>query len=75
MTGIVQQANSVNTSYIVSFIKMFADPGKFHGFKLAVRRFWLEYIYSNMGRFARKQWEDWGIPHGSLFEIGVALDA
>jgi len=31
-------------------------------------------VYANMGRFARKSWEDWCIPHGSLFEIGVALD-
>ena len=75
MTSLVQQANSVNTSYIISFIKLFANPDKYHGCKLAMRRFFLEYVYGNMGRFARKHWEDWAIPHGSLFEIGVALDA
>jgi hypothetical protein len=70
---IVEQANTVNTSYIVSFIKLFAkSPGT--GMRGAARRFFLEYVYANMGRFARKSWEDWCIPHGSLFEIGVALD-
>ncbi|DBB02503.1 TPA: hypothetical protein ACH3X3_011495 [Trebouxia sp. C0006] len=70
---IVEQANTVNTSYIVSFIKLFAKtPGT--GVRVAARRFFLEYVYANMGRFARKSWEDWCIPHGSLFEIGVALD-
>ncbi|DBA74693.1 TPA: hypothetical protein ACH3X2_009358 [Trebouxia sp. C0005] len=70
---IVEQANTVNTSYIVSFIKLFAkSPGT--GMGGAARRFFLEYVYANMGRFARKSWEDWSIPHGSLFEIGVALD-
>lgn len=74
---IVQQANSVNTSYLVSFIKLFAKTpeGKgTKGMKGAARRFCLEYLYGNMGRFARKSWEDWCIPHGSLFEIGVALE-
>ena len=70
---IVQQANTVNTSYIVSFIKLFAKP-EATGMKGAARRFFLQYLYGNMGRFARKSWEDWCIPHGSLFEIGVALD-
>ncbi|KAL3139069.1 Potassium transporter [Trebouxia sp. C0010 RCD-2024] len=74
---IVQQANSVNTSYIVSFIKLFAKKAGgagVKGMKGAARRFCLEYLYGNMGRFARKSWEDWSIPHGSLLEIGVALD-
>ena len=74
---IVHQANSVNTSYIVSFIKLFAKKTQgtgVKGIKGAARRFCLEYLYGNMGRFARKSWEDWSIPHGSLLEIGVALD-
>ncbi|KAL3152408.1 hypothetical protein ABBQ32_001459 [Trebouxia sp. C0010 RCD-2024] len=74
---IVQQANSVNTSYLVSFIKLFAKTpeGKdMKGMKGSARRFCLEYLYGNMGRFARKSWEDWCIPHGSLFDIGVALE-
>ena len=70
---IVEQANTTNISYIVSFIKMFAKPG-LNGARGSFRRFCLEYLYSNMGRFARKSWESWGIPHGSLFEIGVAMD-
>ena len=70
---IVEQANMVKTSYIVSFIKLFAKT-QATGIMSAPRRFFLEYVYANMGRFARKSWEDWCIPHGSLFEIGVALD-
>jgi len=31
-------------------------------------------MYSNMGRFVRRSYQDWRIPHGSLFEVGVALD-
>lgn len=73
VAAIVQQANTVNTSYIVSFIKLFAKP-EGAGLKGAAGRFFLEYLCGNMGRFARKSWEDWSIPHGSLFEIGVALD-
>ncbi|KAL3134412.1 hypothetical protein ABBQ38_006474 [Trebouxia sp. C0009 RCD-2024] len=66
-------ANTVNTSYIVSFTKLFARP-EATGLQAAARRFFLENVYASMGRFARKSWEDWCIPHGSLFEIGVALD-
>ena len=73
VAAIVQQANTVNTSYIVSFIKLFAKPEP-KGVRAAAKRFFLEYLYGNMSRFARKSWEDWFIPHGSLFEIGVALD-
>ena len=70
---IVNQANTVNTPYIVSFTKLFAKP-EATGLQAAARRFFLENVYGSMGRFARKSWEDWCIPHGSLFEIGVALD-
>ncbi|KAL3134370.1 hypothetical protein ABBQ38_006625 [Trebouxia sp. C0009 RCD-2024] len=70
---IVNQANTVNTSYIVSFTKLFARP-EATGLQAAARRFFLDNVYASMGRFARKSWEDWCIPHGSLFEIEVALD-
>ncbi|KAL3135172.1 hypothetical protein ABBQ38_006263 [Trebouxia sp. C0009 RCD-2024] len=70
---VVQQANMVNTSYIVSFIKLFAKQD-IVGIKGALRRFFLQDVYSNMGRFVRHSYQDWCIPHGSLFEVGVALN-
>ena len=70
---IVHQANMVSTSYIVSFIKLFVKQD-ITGIKGACRRFFLQDVYSNMGRFARHSYQDWCIPHGSLFEIGVALE-
>ncbi len=73
VADIVQQANMVNTSYIVSFIKLFVKQD-ITGIKGACRRFFLQDMYSNMGRFVRRSYQDWRIPHGSLFEVGVALD-
>ncbi len=73
VADIVQQANMVNTSYIVSFIKLFVKQD-ITGIKGACRRFFLQDMYSNMGRFVRRSYQDWCIPHGSLFEVGVALD-
>ncbi|KAL3134555.1 Potassium transporter [Trebouxia sp. C0009 RCD-2024] len=70
---VVQQANVVNTSYIVSFIKLFVKQD-IVGIKGAFRRFFLQDVYSNMGRFVRHSYQDWCIPHGSLFEVGVALN-
>ncbi|KAL0023251.1 hypothetical protein WJX79_010795 [Trebouxia sp. C0005] len=70
---VVQQANMVNTSYIVSFIKLFVKQD-IVGITGAFRRFFLQDVYSNMGRFVRHSYQDWCIPHGSLFEVGVALN-
>lgn len=70
---IVQEANMANTSYIVSFIKLFVKQD-IRGIMGAFRRFFLQDVYSNMARFVHHSYQDWCIPHGNLFEIGVALN-